>query len=162
MPTSRFLRSRPRFLAEFLGGYLKALNPPRIILWSYLLWYVSVLARHFDASPTLWLNSLGISAIIGTGLYLSTAYAGTTRTRLEPWQVFRLYLMPFCVSSFAALIKGQGFVLIFHPTLRGNALGAALIGAFIVLVLVARAGARPPRTDLVRMAHDCQRVRARD
>lgn len=122
----------------YVSRYLGELNPPRIILWSYLIWYLLVLALHFDASPALWLNSLGISAIIGTGLFLSTSYSGTTRTRLEPWQVFRLYLMPLCVSSFAALIKGQGFVLIFHPTLRDNALGLALIGAFLAVVLLAR------------------------
>jgi hypothetical protein len=142
--------------------YLRGLNTPRIILWSYLLWYLWVLARHFDASPSLWINSLGISAIIGTGLYLSTSFAGTTRTRLEPWQVFRLYLMPLCVSSFAALIKGKGFVLIFHPTLRDNAFGFAMIGGFVGLVLLVRARARPRASDLVRMAHDCHRAPARD
>ena len=152
------VRDCGRKCLEYWGG----LRAPRIILWSYLIWYLLVLVRYFEPSLTLWLNSLGISAIIGTGLYLSTSYAGTTRTRLEPWQVFRLYLMPLCVSSFAALIKGHGFVLIFHPTLRDNALGFALIGAFVTLVLVARARARPPRTDLVRIAHDCHRAQARD
>lgn len=149
-------------LVPSLGWYLARLNTPRIILWSYLIWYVWVLVRYFDASPALWLNSLGISAIIGTGLYLSTAFAGTSRTQLEPWQVFRLYLMPLCVSSFAALIKGQGFVLIFHPSFRDNALGFALIGAFILVVSLARAGARARGTDLVRMPHDCHRAQARD
>ncbi len=142
--------------------YLRGLNTARIILWSYLLWYLWVVVRYFDASPSLWLNSLGISAIIGTGLYLSTSFAGATRTRLEPWQVLRLYLMPLCVSSFAALIKGKGFVLIFHPTLRDNAFGFAMIGGFVAVVLLARGRARPEASDLVRMAHDCPRAQARD
>jgi len=124
-------------------SYLRGLNTARIILWSYLIWYLVVLIRYFDPSTSLWLNSLGISAIIGTGLYLSTSYASATRTRLEFWQVFRLYLMPLCVSSFAALIKGRGFVLIFHPTLRDNAIGFAAIAAFVALVWLARAGASP-------------------
>lgn len=126
-----------------LLSYLRGLNAARIILWSYFIWYVVVLIRYFDPSTSLWLNSLGISAIIGTGLYLSTSYASATRTRLEFWQVFRLYLMPLCVSSFAALIKGRGFVLIFHPTLRDNVIGFASIGAFVTLVWLSRAGASP-------------------
>jgi len=100
------------------------------VLWCYLLWYLYALARYFDASPALWISSLGISAIIGTALYLSTARAGRTRVRLERWQIVRLYLMPFCVSSFAALIKGRGFILIFHPSLRDNLLAASLCACF--------------------------------
>ena len=39
---------------------------------------------------------------------------GTTEPSVESnrWQTFRLFLMPFCVSSFSALIKGQGYILI--------------------------------------------------
>jgi hypothetical protein len=136
--------------------YLRELNPPRIILWCYLIWYLVVLVLHFEPSPVLWLNSLGISAIIGTGLVLSTAYAGRSRTALDRWQTFRLYLMPFCVSSFAALIKGRGFVLVFHPTLFGNALAFGSVAGFLLLALGARATGRgfstPPQTSEPRPA----------
>jgi hypothetical protein len=134
--------------------YLRDLSPPRIILWCYLIWYLVVLVIYFEPSPLLWLNSLGISAIIGTGLVLSTAYAGRSRTALDHWQTFRLYLMPFCVSSFAALIKGRGFVLVFHPSLFGNAIALGCVASFVLLVLGARAaGGRErasAREDLVR------------
>src|SRR3954466_13850570 len=96
--------------------YLRNLSTGRLVLWCYLVWYLVVLVRYFDPSPTLWLSSLGISAIVGSALYLSTARAGHTRVRLERWQIARLYLMPLCVSSFAALIKGHGFILVFHPS----------------------------------------------
>lgn len=118
--------------------YLRSLTAPRVILWSYLIWYLGVLVRYFDPSPSLWLNSLGISAIVGTALYLSTAYSGRTSTRLERWQVFRLFLMPFCVSSFAALIKGRGFLLVFHPTFRDNATAAGFIIVFLLVVRIAK------------------------
>jgi hypothetical protein len=111
--------------------YLAGLNTPRLVLWCYLIWWGFVAVRYFDPNPGLWLSSLGISAIIGTGLYLSTVHGGRARTQLEPWQVFRLYLMPFCVSSFAALIKGHGFVLVLYPTLRENAWAALGCAAFI-------------------------------
>jgi hypothetical protein len=130
--------SGPATLGSIVIRYLRTLTLPRIILWGYLIWYLVVFARYFEASAALWLNSLGISVIIGSGLYLSTAYAGKVRTALEPWQIFRLYLMPFCVSSFAALIKGRDFVLVFHPSLRDNALAFGCIGVFLSCVALAR------------------------
>src|SRR5437868_3270389 len=94
--------------------YLAQLSPGRLILWCYFIWYAVVLARYFDPSPRLWLTSLGLSGIVGVALYISTT-AGTNQVKLQFWPAFRLFLMPFCVSSFAALVKGRGFVLIFSP-----------------------------------------------
>lgn len=111
--------------------YFRDLTLPRIVLWCYLIWYLYTLARYFDPSPRLWLSSLGISGIIGFALYLSTALSGKVKLSLERWQVFRLFLMPFCVSSFAALIKGRGFVLVFHPELIDNALALAACAIFV-------------------------------
>ena len=122
----------------WLLRYLAELTPPRLVLWCYLIWWSFTLAGYFDPSPRLWLSSLGISAIIGTGLYLSTAYGGRAKTRLEPWQIARLYMMPFCVSSFAALIKGKGFVLVFHPTWSANAAAGACCAVFVTIALLAR------------------------
>jgi hypothetical protein len=109
--------------------YLRELSLPRLVLWCYLIWYLGVLIPYFDPNPKLWLSSFGISGIIGTGLYLSTAHAGPVKTVLKRWQIFRLFLMPLCVSSFAALIKGHGFFLVFHPTLEGNLRPAVACGA---------------------------------
>jgi hypothetical protein len=130
-------------------SYLRNLNASRVVLWSYLIWYLVVLARHFSPSLSLWANALGISAIMGTAYFLSAACAGSRATRLDRWQVFRMYLMPFCVSSFSALIKDGGFLLVFHPALRDNLLALGLIASFCALVFVvkrfgsgAQAGAR--------------------
>src|SRR6185295_18400480 len=87
--------------------YLANLSTGRLILWCYLIWYVVVLVRYFDASARLWLTSLGISLIVGVALYLSTTARGPNLVKLGFWQTFRLFLMPFCVSSFAALVKGK-------------------------------------------------------
>lgn len=95
--------------------YFATLKLPKLVLWCYLIWYLMTVFFHFDASPKLWLNSLGISAVIGTGLLLSVSRPGFTA---EFWQIARLYIMPFCVSSFSALIKNQGFILIFSPSSR--------------------------------------------
>jgi hypothetical protein len=95
--------------------YLANLSTGRLILWCYFVWYAVVVVRYFDPSPRLWLTSLGLSLIIGFALYVSTTAAGANKVKLDGWQAFRLFLMPFCVSSFAALVKGKGFVLIFSP-----------------------------------------------
>src|SRR5271168_2069977 len=95
--------------------YLTRLTTGRLILWCYFIWYVVVLVRYFDPSARVWLTSVGLSLIIGFALYISTAKTGTNQVKLERWQVIRLFLMPFCVSSFSALVKGKGFVLIFSP-----------------------------------------------
>lgn len=119
-------------------GYLANLNTARSVLWCYLIWYLVVLARYFDGSPGLWLTSFGLSGIIGTGLYLGTAHSGRTVTRLDRWQIARLYLMPFCVSSFAALIKDKHFWLVFHPDWEGNLLGISGCALFCASVRIAK------------------------
>ena len=114
--------------------YLANLSTGRLILWCYFIWYLVVLVRYFDPNLRLWLTSLGLSAIIGFALYISTVTAGTNKVRLEFWQTFRLFLMPFCVSSFAALVKGKGFVLIFSPNLGEIGLAIGLCAALCALV----------------------------
>jgi len=109
-----------------LRRYLATLSTGRLILWCYFIWYVVVLVNYFDPSARLWLTSLGLSVIRGFALYLSTAGSGTTRVKLDRWQLFRLFLMPFCVSSFAALVKGKNFILIFSPDPRETLLAGAL------------------------------------
>jgi hypothetical protein len=111
--------------------YFAELRPAQRVLWCYLVWYLVVFVRYFDASPALWLSSLGISAIVGTALYISTTRTGRDPVRLQRWQIARLYIMPFCVSSFAALIKGHGFILVFHPTLHDNVVAGAACTSFV-------------------------------
>lgn len=112
-----------------LFRYLRQLDTARIVLWCYAIWYAVVLVRYFDPSPTLWLTSIGLSGIIGLALWLSTRAAIGT-TRLAGWGLFRLFLMPFCVSSFSALVKGRGFILIFSPQIRENLMALAICAGF--------------------------------
>jgi hypothetical protein len=130
--------------------YLTNLSTGRLILWCYFIWYLVVLARYFDASARLWLTSVGLSLIIGLALYISTAKSGTNQVKLERWQVFRLFLMPFCVSSFSALVKGKGFMLIFSPKPMEIAIAAGFCALLcgVVRLLKRRvhvAAVAPPR-----------------
>lgn len=122
--------------------YFAGLTNGRIVLWSYLIWYLVTVATHFDPRPRLWLTSLGLSAIIGVALWISTRSSSSGTTELDRWQVLRLFLMPFAVSSFAALVKDAGYILVFPPDLAGNALGFALIAAFVTTVLGLRRAQR--------------------
>ena len=117
--------------------YFATLTTGRVILWCYAIWYVVNVALHFDPRPQLWITSLGLSAIIGAALILSTRPARGGDLQ-DGWTVFRLFLMPFCVSSFAALVKDLGYVLIFPPTLRENAVGCGAVAVFLLLLLVLR------------------------
>lgn len=112
-----------------LWRYLANLSVGRLVLWCYFIWWLVVLVRYFDPSPTLWMTSVGLSLIIGVALLVNTTASGSTRVRLEPWPTFRLFLTPFCVSSFAALVKGKGFFLIFSPDWREMQLALCLCAA---------------------------------
>ena len=114
--------------------YLSELAPGKVALWCYLIWYLVTVVAHFDSSPTIWLTSLGISAIIGIALLLSVG--SEAPVNLNRWQTFRLFLMPFCVASFSALIKGQGYILVLpsRPFELFTSLG--LCAAFVLFVFV--------------------------
>ena len=116
--------------------YLSNLSKGRLILWCYFIWYLVVLVRYFDPSPRLWLTSLGLSLIIGFALYVSTTAAGEKKVKLERWQVIRLFMMPFCVSSFSALVKGRGFSLIFSPNLDEILIAVGLCAVLCATVTV--------------------------
>jgi hypothetical protein len=117
-------------------AYLSSLRPGKVALWCYLIWYLVTVIAHFDPSPAIWLNSLGISAVIGVALLLSVKREPASPA--SRWQTFRLFLMPFCVSSFSALIKGQGYILVLpsRPIELYLSLGSCAV--FITLVLILR------------------------
>lgn len=117
-----------------LAYYLATLTTGKTVLWCYLIWYLSTVAHHFDPTPGIWLNSLGISALIGVALILSVG--GKASVTADKWQTFRLFLMPFCVSSFSSLIKGKGFLLILPPSAAELLTSATLCGLFVALVLL--------------------------
>ncbi len=113
--------------------YLASIPPAKVALWCYLIWYLVTVVNHFDPSPAIWFNSLGISAVVGLALCLSVDRTGERQS--YRWQTLRLFLIPFCVSSFASLIKGHGFVLVVPPSL--SELAMSLGGCVVFILLVA-------------------------
>lgn len=127
-----------------LFRYLVALKTGKLILWCYLIWYVVMATLYFDPSPRLWLSSLGIAALIGVALLLATTGSWDEIRKLNRWQIFRMFFLPICSSSFAALIKGRGFILFFSPVLFENLLAIASCAAFCAFVFLVKRLARPP------------------
>jgi hypothetical protein len=119
-------------------AYLAQLRTPKIILWCYLIWYLVMANFYFDARLALWINSLGLSAVIGTGLVL-IVLPPAGLSAMEKWALARLFMMPFCVSSFAALIKDQGFIVVFSPRLHENLIALGACALFVSLTLTCRA-----------------------
>ena len=119
-----FTRALTHYLAEIKNG--------KLVLWCYLIWYLTTVFFYFDPSIKIWVNALGISVIIGMGLMLSVAASG------DRWQTFRLFMMPFCVSSFSALIKGKGFLFVFSPVATELIVGGGFCVLFVALVLCLR------------------------
>ena len=117
---------------ERLMRYFATLNTARLVLWCYAVWYGINVAMRFDSHPRLWMTSLGLSAIVGLALLLSTRNSSSGTTKLDGWQIFRLFLMPFCVSSFAALVKDKGYLLIFPSTVVDNVIAFGAEALFLV------------------------------
>ena len=119
--------------------YIRQLEPTKTILWCYLVWYFAIVSQYFDPTPSLWLSSLGIAILIGFALNLAAAQKGQGPDR---WVVFRLYVFPFCVSSYSALIKGKGFFLLFPSESKPFLLGLSSCLAFLLLVYLIKASGR--------------------
>jgi hypothetical protein len=109
--------------------YFQKLTAGGLALWCYFVWYAFFAVRYFDPSRALWLTSLGLAIIVGVALMISTS-----TQRLWSWQAFRLFAMPFFVSSFSALVKGRGFMLIFSPRLQENYIALGCVAAFCAFV----------------------------
>lgn len=120
-----------------LFNYLRNLTLAKRVLWCYLIWYFTMSTLYFDPAIHIWLTSLGVSVVIGIALILSVSNGKSARP--DFWTRARLFMMPFCVSSFSALVKDQGFILILSPTWKEDLLAIALCGLFLLIVSVLRA-----------------------
>jgi hypothetical protein len=121
---------------KWLIQYLRDIKIGKVVLWCYLIWYVVIVYFYFDPSPKTWINALGISAVIGTGLVLSIS--SNKRDKVDYWQTFRLYLMPFCVSSFSALIKDRGFIVFVSPKITETLVAISCCVLFLAIVFTVK------------------------
>jgi len=124
--------------------YFARLSISKLALWCYLAWYIAVVCLFFEASTALWISAIGLSFFIGIALILATRQPGQ---KTDFWTAFRLFLIPFCVSSYSGLIKGRGFILLFPPDRRSLLIcSLACVGvvAFHLLCNLFMAREKPP------------------
>ena len=117
--------------------YFATLSAARFVLWCYFIWWTVVVVRYFDPTPRIWMTSVGISIIVGVALSLN-ATSGSAAGKLQLWPAIRFFMAPFCVSSFASLVKDRGFFLIFSPDWRELATAAGICVVLGLLALAAR------------------------
>ena len=128
---------------QVLHRYLVSLSAGKTALWCYLIWYLVTVVNYFDPSPAIWLNALGISGVIGVALLLSIGKSNIRKA--DRWQTFRLFFMPFAVSSFSSLIKSHGFILVFPPRLPELVVAVSLCAALVLSVFILKRLSREAR-----------------
>lgn len=117
-----------------MKGYLQALPLGILVLWCYIIWYLVMVSYYFDGDILLWRNSFGLSLIVGVALVLATGPLSFVRIAQNYWGVMRLFLCPFCVSSFSSLTRGKGFLLLLSPVLEENLVAMGCCLCFCALV----------------------------
>ena len=121
-------------------SYFCQLKFHQTILWSYFVWYLAIVSMYFDSSVTLWLSSIGLSGIIGFALLLATKQGNVKQ---DPWVRYRLFIFPFCVSSYSALIKDAGFFLVFPTNLTHLSVASCAVLGFLLILICIKKIAKP-------------------
>lgn len=119
-----------------LVRYFASLPGSRLILWSYVIWWLVMGAYYFTPDPHIWTTSLGIGLIVGFALMLCTGQITLDRFRTRFWETLRFFIAPFMVSSFSAQITGKNFFLVFSPLWQENASAVAGIAVFLLLTRI--------------------------
>ncbi len=90
----------------WLVRYFANLPGSRLILWSYVIWWLVIGAYYFTPDPHIWVTSLGIGLIVGFALMLCTGPITLDRFRTRFWESLRLFICPFMLSN-----SGVGMLL---------------------------------------------------
>jgi hypothetical protein len=120
----------------FLLRYFAGLDVSRMILWSYVIWWLAMVSYYFRSEVRLWITSLGIGLVVGLALMLCTGPVSRLRFRDRFWESMRLFICPFMVSSFSAVVAGNNFALIFSSQWMENVITLCAIALFLMLVRV--------------------------
>ncbi|MEM9337924.1 MAG: hypothetical protein AAGA66_04295 [Bacteroidota bacterium] len=75
----------------------------------YSSWYLFVVITNFDYQLQLWINAVVIAVFVGIALNASVEYSNFSRMNV------RLFIIPFAVSSYTGIVRGNDFFLIFPP-----------------------------------------------
>jgi hypothetical protein len=127
-----------RISVRSIARYLATIDARRQLLWCAFLWYLVIAVRHGEASASTWATAIGIAVIVGVLLAVNAIPIRGSMRSLDRWTIFRFFLIPFCVSSLSAIVKGRDFFLIFPLNTLDNTIGIGACVAFFAAVGVAR------------------------
>mmetsp|Transcript_22031 Transcript_22031/g.32836 ORF Transcript_22031/g.32836 Transcript_22031/m.32836 type:complete len:182 (-) Transcript_22031:204-749(-) len=102
-------------------------------VWWLTIWYLYILSFYGSADPKMWGSAVGIAIIIGCTLFSNMYYAPFDKfMEKNDWVVIRVFIIPFCVSSYSQVIqkKEDEFAFIF-PRDAGIALGGIVFASVI-------------------------------
>jgi hypothetical protein len=91
----------------------------------------------------VWITALILCVIVGFTLNLN-AYSGPLRNFIstKPWQIGRFFVIPFCVSSYSAIMKAAGehgtAIYVFPRDINTLLIGIASSVAFGLVLMVTR------------------------
>lgn len=121
------------------GNGLGKLQGGRAVFVCYGIWYAVMVATYGSPRPGIWLTALGMGLIVGLGFVFS-GMTSLSNAGGGYWPVIRIFLIPFCVSSFSSIATSRGFLLIFAPSASTNLLAATGCLLFLALWIGARWG----------------------
>mmetsp|Transcript_631 Transcript_631/g.1080 ORF Transcript_631/g.1080 Transcript_631/m.1080 type:complete len:375 (+) Transcript_631:48-1172(+) len=97
-------------------------NPPVILLWCYLSWYIYCYAVFAVVTKNIFLNAL-VTALVVSTIIIANSFTASSLPILDQmkrcsiFMLGRSLLIPFCVSSFSGLVVTVGDMMyIFYPT----------------------------------------------
>ena len=111
--------------------------PPLLLLFGFFSYYLAVVLS-FGGVLRIWLNAIVMSALVGVAL--NAAAIGTTPIKKwvqeGPWRCFRLFLVPFCVSSISAVRAANAPVFFYLLPREQGPMTRALAACLAVPLLV--------------------------
>jgi len=119
-------------------SYLYQLRVDKLLLWFYLIWYLTISTIYFSSDVMIWLTAAGLALIVGFALLLNNTGWPINFSTINRWQIMRFFLIPFCVSSYSILIRDKGCILIFPPDLKTNVIALSTMGCFFIFVLLTK------------------------
>mmetsp|Transcript_27707 Transcript_27707/g.51666 ORF Transcript_27707/g.51666 Transcript_27707/m.51666 type:complete len:126 (+) Transcript_27707:998-1375(+) len=100
----------------WISFWAHACRPPLIPMWFLLFWYIYIMGFYGANEGGVWGTAIGIMFIVGFMLTGNMYHAPFEKYwREKKWATFRVFIIPFCVSSYSASVSLQSdkFAFIF-------------------------------------------------
>eukprot|EP00466_Bigelowiella_natans_P013967 jgi/Bigna1/63313/fgenesh1_kg.50_\ len=122
-----------------LAFWVHSCRIPLLPIWFLVIWYIYIVAMFGAGESSVWGNAVGIGIIVGCVLTGNMYHGPFAKFWAEnKWPTFRVFCIPFCVSSYSATAadKSDEFSFIFPKdagiTFGGLILAGVITGALYI------------------------------